>query len=386
MTTSYVSSLLLALCFLHMHSMYAQPMLSYTDPQGDLYVSDSGRLVHLEHMPIRSIQYAANSIAYLDNDGELNYYARHKQQLLDVTNPSFYSNTDYYLYYANGGSFSVYDGKERRYLGYIQNHPYAFGDSLAAIHDFSGYFYVYEQGMLIELEQQPVLRVTAGDNTLAYINHIGQFRVYLHGEQMDVDSYAPIAFQAAANTVAYIDNYNYLKVLWNGEITELTHFAQINCLSTIINDEPELASYCNGPVVVNVESGLPVFKTGDELVAYIDDEENFYVYSKGVLTKLEDQIPEQYTVIDNLLWYVDGNGFLKAFLNGELHVVETYLPKNIKADKNTLVYTDLDNRLKAFYNGKKMSVSENIIQSFELNNNMVMYSDMPNKYKFFILR
>lgn len=386
MITRIFTSCFLGLCLFPIRAVFAQPMLSYTDPQGDLYVSDSGRLVHLEHMPIRSIQYAANSIAYLDNDGELNYYSRHQQQNLEVTNPSFYSNTDYYLYYANGGSFSVYDGKKRQYLGYIQNHPYAFGDSLAAIHDFSGYFYVYEQGLLIELEQQPILRATAGDNTLAYINQIGQFRVYFHGEQMDVDSYAPIAFQAAANTVAYIDNYNYLKVLWNGEITELTHFANINCLSTLVNNDPELANYCNGPVVVSVESEMPVFKTGDDIIAYIDDEENFFVYSSGIITKLEDQMPEQYTITDNLLWYIDGNGFLKAFLNGELHVVETYIPKNIRSDKNTLVYTDLDNRLKAFYKGKKMSVSENIVQSFELNNNMVMYSDMPNKYKFYILR
>ncbi len=364
----------------------AQPMLSYTDPQGNLYVSDSGRLVHLDHMRIRSVQYAANSMAYINNNGELFYYADHTQQNLEINNPTFYQNTDYYLYYGTGGSFSLYDGKERKYLGFIQNHPFCFGDSLAAMHDYSGYFYVYEQGQFIELEQNPVLRAAAGDNTLAYINHLGQFRVYYHGEQMDVDSYAPISFQAGANTVAYIDNFQYLKVLWQGEIAELTHYTTINCLSTTVNSEPELELYCNGPVVVDVQSELPVFKTGDDVVAFIDDEGDFSVYSKGIIVKLEDQLPQQYTITDNLLWYIDANGFLKAFLDGELHVVETYMPVAIRADKDVLAYTDLDNRLKAFYKGKKIQVSENIIQSFELNNTMVMYSDMPNKYKFFILK
>lgn len=364
----------------------AQPMLTYTDAQGDFYVSDSGRLVHLEHLRVRSVQHAANSLAYVNNVGDLIYYGGHKQKRLDVSNPTFYRNTDYYLYYGNGGSFSLFDGNERKYLGFIQNNPYCFGDSIAAMHDYAEFFYVYEAGQFMELEQQPVLTATAGDNILAYVNHIGQFRIYFHGEQMDIDSYGPIMIQAGANTVTFIDNYQFMKVFWNGQVYELMNLPQINCLSSTYSPNPYLSSYCNGPIVVDVQTELPVCKTGDDLVAYVDDIDDFYVFYKGIITALENQPPRQYEIIDNVLWYEDGNGFFKVFCNGELAVVETYMPKTIQADKDIVAYTDLDNRLKVHYKGKTQAVSQNIILQFDLNSTMVMYSEIPNKFKFQIIR
>lgn len=80
-----ILSLLLGICTL----LSAQPMLGYTDPQGDFYVQDSGRLVHLESHPIRNFQAGANSLVYQSNSGELVYYANHTKKELEITNPSF---------------------------------------------------------------------------------------------------------------------------------------------------------------------------------------------------------------------------------------------------------------------------------------------------------
>jgi hypothetical protein len=244
---------------------------------------------------------------------------------------------------------------------------------------------VFTENQFIELERQPVLKAVAGDNILAYVNHIGQFRVYYHGNQIDIDSYAPISAQAGANTVAFIDNYNFLKVFWKDEIYELVNLPVINCLSANTNNNALISSWCNGPVVTDVQTEMPVFRTGDDIVAYIDDVDDFYVFSKGVIVALEDQAPQQYQVVDNLLWYIDANGFLKVFCNGELTLVETYAPQRIKADNNVIAYTDLDNRLKVFYNNTTQTISDNIILDFDLNNTMVMYNEIANKYKFHIL-
>lgn len=368
--------------FVQIPDISAQPMLGYTDQQGDFYVQDSGRVVHLEHLPIRNIQPAANSLAYISNSGELTYYANHNKRELKITNPAFYRNTDYYLFYSDGTGFSVFDGIERKKLGFIQQYPYAFGDSIAAVHDYAAFFYVYSDGLFLELEKQPVLKIVAGDNIIAYVNHLGQLRTYIHGEQSDLDTYAPISLQAGANTVAWIDQYNYLKVFNNNEITELTHLSNINCLSTNMESDPLLEVWCNGPVVVDVQTQLPVYQTGDDIVAYIDDTGDFFVFSDGNVVSLEDTPPTEYHVVDNLLWYVDGNGFLKVFNNGELHLVETYTPTNIQADRNVFAYTDLDRRLKVFYKGERIAVSDNMILSYTLNNTLLMYSEAPNKYKF----
>lgn len=364
---------------------FGQAMLGYTDMQGDFYVNDSGRIVHLEHLRIRSMQPAANSIAYLSNAGNLVYYANHEQQELEISNPSFYKNTDHYLYYSTGGNFSVFNGKERKYLGYIQQHPYAFGDSIAAVHDYSGYFYTYVNDLFIELENQPVLKVIAGDNILAYVNHIGQFKAYYLGNKVDLDDYSPIAVQAAANIIGYIDNYHYLRVYYQGSIHELCNLSEINCLSSNIESDPLLESWCNGPVVTDVQTELPVFQVGDDMVAYIDDMGRFNVFYKGNIVALESQPPKKYQIVDRVLYYTDDNDYLKVFCNGELSVVETYTPTRIAADGEVLAYLDLDKRLKAFYLNTSIDVSENIVLDFSLNNTALMYNEIPNKYKFYFL-
>jgi hypothetical protein len=365
--------------------MRAQAMLGYTDIQGDYYVNDSGRIVHLEHLRIRSSQPAANSIAYLSNAGNLMYYANHEQIKLEISNPTFYKNTDHYLYYSTGGSFSVFNGKERKYLGYIQQHPYAFGDSIAAVHDYSGYFYTYVNDLFIELENQPVLKVIAGDNILAYVNHIGQFKAYYLGNKVDLDDYSPIAVQASANIIGYIDNYQYLRVYYQGSIHELCNFSTINCLSSTTSDDPLIASWCNGPVVTDVQSELPVFQVGDDMVAYIDDMGRFNVFYKGNIVALESQPPKKYAIVDKVLYYTDENDYLKVFCNGEMSIVETYTPTRLIADGEVLAYLDLDKRLKAFYLNTAIDVSENIVLDFSLNNTAIMYNEIPNKYKFYSL-
>lgn len=368
------------------NQLNAQHMLGYTDAQGDFYVNDGGKMIHLEHQRIISLQPAANSIAYVNNSGNLIYYANHEQQPLNVSNPNFYKNTDYYLYYSSGASFSVYNGTMRKYLGNIQQNPYAFGDSIAAFHDFSSFCYAFYRDEFIEIEKQPVKKIVAGDNIIAYVNHLDQFKIFYEGNKIEIDDYFPIKIEAGANIVAFIDTYNYLKVFYKGELTELHNVSQINCLEIPGSTSDDgIESYCNALLAHDMTTLMPVFLAGDNIVAYIDDAAQFNVFSEGNIIQLESQPPLYYVVKDNLLWYIDNNNFLKVFNNGELSVVETYRPQKILADNNVLVYTDLDNRLKAFYQGKIIEVSTNIVIDFSLNNTLIMYNEIPNKYKFYYL-
>jgi len=361
-----------------------QHMLGYSTQQGDYYVYDDDRQVHLEHQQILSAQPAANSIAYITNTGDLKYYARHNLSKLDISNPSFYRNTDYYLYYSTGGNFSVFNGIEKKYLGNIQHLPYAFGDSIAAVHDFSAYFYAYVKDKFIELEQHPIKKVEAGDNLLAYVNHIDQFKIFYHYEKFAIDDYAPVKMKAAANTVAFINNYNDLKVFYNGKVYELYNLPELICLELPGSTQtPDLPDYCDAEVVYDVESSLPLFKAGDDMVAYIDDNGRFFVFYKGNIVALEQQPPLSYEIVDNVLYYADNNNYFKIFMDGELTIAETFIPATIKADKDVVVYTDLDKRLKAFYNGEVHIVSSSIVLDFEVNQSLIMYNDLPYKYKFY---
>jgi hypothetical protein len=352
-------------------------MLGYSTPQGDLYVHDSGKLLHLEHQQINSSQAGANSFAYIAGNGDLKYYTNHELNKLDIANPVFYKNTDHYLYYSLGGNFSLYNGTEKQFLGNIQHLPYAFGDSIAAVHDFSEYFYAYTANRFIELEQNPVLKAIAGDNLLAYINHIGQFKIFYRFNKFDADEYPPISMQASADIVCYVDNYQYLRVFYKGQSYELYMVPDIICPETAPTlQSPELPAFCDEPLLFDLYTELPLYKTGDGLVAYLDDQGAFQVFYDGVIVVLEDQPPLFYEVTDNVVYYADNNNYFKVFMNGELHVVESFVPPMISADDNIVVYTDLDKRLHAIYNGNKIRVSETIVNEFSVNRSLIMYSDL----------
>lgn len=365
---------------------YCQNMLGYTDPMGNFYVYDNGRIVHLEDKPILSCQPAANSIAYVNNTGDLKYYAGHKLTNTGLNNPAFYKNTDLYLFYSVGGNFSVFDGQNRKYLGYIQQDPYAFGDSIAGVHDYTEYFYAYTGGQFLELDKFPEIKVIAGDNTLAFVNHLQQFKIFYHGITYDADDYAPVKIEAAANTVAFIDSYHYLRVFYAGQFYELYYVPQINCLAIPNPANPSpLPDYCDGDLVYDVESGLPLFETGDDLVAFLDDSGKFFVFYRGNTISLDQQQPVEYHVTDNMLWFIDENNFFKVFADGKVSLVETYMPMSVQADRDVVAYQDHDGRLKAYYHGQVIPVSDGIVQSFTLNNHLLMYSELQNVYKFYSL-
>ncbi len=372
--------------FLFFTNAFSQNMLGYSDPQGNFYVNDGGKIVHLDHLQIQSSQPCENSIAFINSTGNLMYYSNHEVKKLDISYPTFYRNSDKYLFYSINGSFSVFNGTERKFLGYIQQSPFAFSDSIAAFHDFSKYFYAFSNDKFIELEKNEAKKVVAGKNIIAYVNHIHQFKIFYNDQITTIDDYSPIKIKAGANTIAYIDNYNYMKIFYKGSIYELFNIPEINCIdipgSYFDNALPE---YCNGDIIYNFEAALPIFMVGDDIVAYIDDTESFQVFYDGKIIVLDNQMPVHYEVKDNVLWFIDNNNYFKIFCNGTLTTAETFYPKNIKTDKDVVAYTDLDGRLKAFYKGEIKTISESIVLDFELNNTLIMYNDIPNKYKFFFL-
>ncbi|MBC8046765.1 MAG: hypothetical protein H7Y00_08220 [Fimbriimonadaceae bacterium] len=361
-------------------------MLGYSDFHGNFYVYDTDRSVHLEHQKIQSVQFKQNSIAYMNSSGELKYYSNHQVTDLEISNPRFYLNTDHYLYYSFGYNFSLYDGKKKETLGFIQNNPYAFSDSIAAMHDYANYFFVYWKDKFVELEQHPVKYIRAGKNIVAYVDDQSFFKIFYQNEKLTIDNNPPYTVQCASSTVSYIDNYRYFKIFWSGKVYEMYNASEIYCSNDETVFRMDYNTFCDAQIVVAEDNLTPLFKTGDDIVAFIDDEERFNIFYKGISNEYYSSVPKQYDVIDNMIWWVDDNNFFHVFYDGEDYLIESYTPKKIRADKNTIVYTDNYGKLKAFFMGESLEVTSSIILDFELNNELIMYNVIPNKYEFYKLK
>ncbi|MFN0275494.1 MAG: hypothetical protein ACKVPJ_07105 [Chitinophagales bacterium] len=381
-----LSSIAFLLLLMQASAVSSQSMLGYTDFHGDFYVYDTDRSVQLEHQQIQNVQYASNSLAYISNTGDLKYYKNHKLLELSIANPKFYLNTDHYLYYGVGYSFSLFNGVKKEQLGFIQNHPFAFSDSIACMHDYAAYFYAYWKDAFVQLEAQPVKHCMAGDNVIAYADANNQLKVFLWGESQVLETLPPYSFACGANTVAYIDNYKYLKIFWQGDVFETGNYTELFCASgqNVFTIEDDF--YCDAQLVVSETNLTPLFKTGDDLVAYIDSEDAFHIFYKGESREYHSSIPKMYEVTDNIVWWIDDNDFFHIFYDGIDVIVESYTPGKIKTDKNVVAYTDNYGKLKAFNKGESIEVSTSIVLDFQLNNELVMYNSVPNKYQFYKLK
>lgn len=371
---------------LYVNKTPAQSMLGYTDPHGDFYIYDTDRTVQLEHHQIQNVQYAANSLAYIDNTGELKYYTNHKLTSLEISNPKFFLNTDKYLYYSIGYNFSVFNGKNKEQLGYIQNKPFAFSDSIACMHDYANYFYAYYKDGFVQLEAQPAKYCLAGDNIVAYVDAANMLKVFYESTTHIIEELPPYSVQCGANTAAYIDNYKYLKIFWNGKAYEAGNYSQLVCAEGENNHLLEDDAFCSTNLVVSESDNIQLFKTGDDLVAYIDNEDAFHIFYMGESREYYSSVPKQYDIVDNILWWVDDNNFFHVFYKGIDEIIESYTPSKIKADKDVIAYTDNYGKLKAFYKGESITVSSSIILDFQVNTNLVMYTAVPNKYMFHKLK
>lgn len=365
---------------------YGQDMLGFSDFHGNFYVYDMDRTVHLEHQQINQMQFKKNSLAYLNNTGDLKYYKNHKLVDLEITNPRFFMNTDNYLYYSIGYNFSVYNGIKKEQLGILQNHPYAFSDSIAGIHDFSGYLFAYWKNQFIQLEPLPAQAMSAGDNILCYITNQNECKVFWHNKTYLLDQYKPYAMQCGENTCTFIDNFKYLKIFWNGEVYEMYYVPEIFCSSENGNNLLVDENYCDAFIMTDENSSIPLFKTGDNLVAFINDEGSFILFQDGTIQELDTTIPKDYQVTDNICWWIDQNNFFHIFYQGEDQIAEYYIPKKISSDKDIVSYIDNDGKLKAYYRGESIKITQSIILDYQLNNSILMYSILPNKYEFFKLK
>ncbi len=365
----------------------AQNVLGYTDVRGRYFVFKNGYPEQTENLPILSYQNSNAGIAYVDNSGLLNFVNADGKVNLDILAKSFYKNTDNYLYYGVGDLIGMYDGRQKWTLGDISKYPYSISDSIAAYHDFNGFFSVFWEGQETVLSRLPITYMATGKNILAFVDNSNLIQLFYRNTITQIDINIPASLVLGANIAAWVDSYREFKIFYGGHIYDMYNIAELFCrqgetiADITYNFDAEL--FCAGTIVHPRFNNLPLFMAGDDMIMFIDDLNYLQVFYKGAVYEASNTVPLQYDVVDNIAWFIDLNGFLNVFYQGEFFVVESYTPGNLTADRDIVCYTDLDNRLIAFYKGKRYEVSKDIIRSYFLNNHSIIYSIKENEYKYF---
>ena len=164
-------------------------VLAYIDNAGYLKAFYHGEIIELLlNVPIRGIQVAKNTIAYVnDNTNSFEVFYKGETLILEDFEPDFFMvSDDMVSYYTNNNEFKVFYNGEVHNLGLF-----------------------YPKGIVQK------------DNILSY-QQDNLFKVFYKGKIHELESYLPENYRVDFNTLVYLDPYGKLKSFQDGNIKHIT--------------------------------------------------------------------------------------------------------------------------------------------------------------------
>ncbi|MFM7016186.1 MAG: hypothetical protein ACKOX3_07660 [Bacteroidota bacterium] len=327
------------------------PVVAYEDMRGYLYVFENGGPRTLDTRPVRSYKSAGPYVGYVNASNNLIvYYNGEFTDLGDATNTTFDVNYAF-LIYKRDNVLAVFEkGNLTRLTYFIKD--YQISEGLIVFREtIADILKVYRDGNVQELETTLVGSLgnyAAGKNTVAFTNRNGYLKIFDSGDLFEVDNNGTTDFVCGKNTVAYTDGANYsFKVYYLGKIVTLE------------------------------ELKAQSFKAGDNVVAYVSDENYFKVYADGKLLKLESYAPDLYDVKDQCVAFYINNKF-QAFVNGVRYELDNFQPLSYKISQGCIAWVDQNQRLHLFANGKSTVAATELFSSYDLNNDILSFKSAEN--------
>lgn len=327
----------------------AQNISYYTDQLGFFKVFDTGEIHKIEHLPVQRIAMGGNYLFYEDSQENLIYYFNGKKERVTLNYPQMLTPARNFAITNMGGGINV--------------------------------FYAQDLTNLILANQPPNLEY--GDSIIAYINYDGYLNVFEMGEKFEIEG--PFEgrltqnadYKVSNNSVAYIDLANRLQLWYNNNKTEIDdvvkNFWVGANLVAFVDEYDEFVVYDKTEYVTLEEYPPNSVMVSNNFVAYIDDDNHFNIYYNGEVEEITTTPVKIVKIKDDIIVWLDELGFLRYWQDGKSHLLESITPNQIKVDLNNIVYTDYDGRLKGVYNGKKVNYTNEIVENFDLNGNVLKY-------------
>ena len=326
----------------------AQKLAAYTDYRDRFFIFDNGNHMKAEDLQVQSFAVGGDCILYINSQGHLKLYQDGVIVKLEVGGVSRYYATDYLAAYTIFDKLKVVENGQTVTLS-MRCPLFQIEDSLIVFYDTNlESLRIYYGGEIEDIESglvgMPISNLKSGDNIVAYISsRTSDFKIYYRGENHTILNYVGgLSFKAGKDLVAYINPLeNSFNVYYKGQDYRVEDFP------------PES------------------YRTGDNFVAYIDNQGAFKVFSKGLVQEVSSFPPDAYITEDNLLLFTESNYF-KIFFNNQVFEVEGYIPRDFKMDWNTVAYVDNTNRIWLFSNGEKRYLINDLINTYEVYRDLIM--------------
>ena len=322
-------------------------------------IFDNGKVKELDHLPALSFKVGAICVPYVSNDGQFKvYFNGESKTLIDQEITKYYVSA-YMMVYFVFDQLYVFDNGKSQLLSSNVKH-FALGDSLVAFYNENTHSsHIYYKGKVFDLERSlvgnPIQDYTSGDNLFAWFNDNSKYlKVFYHGKVHEIlKSASKIEYQPGRDLLAYVDkSRNSFHIFYKANFIDLEDY------------EPKS------------------FKTGDDIMAYVDNLGSFKIFYAGNVQTISSFEPDFYEVKDSLVIFAEQN-YLKVFYKGETHELENYVPKEYQMQESTLAFIGNNGWLQAFTNGKYITVSNDLIKEYYVIYNLIYLINTIDKVRIF---
>jgi len=307
----------------------------------------------------------------------------------------------------------------------------AVSQNMAAYTDYRNYFFGFDDGSFTQLDHLPPKAFKVGGNAIAFISNANNFKVFYKGFTFDVTEGAFVReFHANATLVAYMQS-NQLNIFEKGNpktlSTWVTSYAMGDSIIVYFDDiARSFKAYYDGSSyflddLLTGGTEVRSYKTGDNLVVYINrnnvmkvfyqgavfdlqntnDEGILYdagmdvapfvdqlnntlnVFYRGNIYELEKTPPKSLKAGSGLVAYVDFDGNFKRFADGKTKVITSFEPESYMVADSMIIYHDNNGNFSVFYNGKSYTLENYVPKEVKADNNTVAYIDQQNRLKVF---
>ena len=299
------------------------------------------------------------------------------------------------------------------YFSFAQN------GALGAYEDIQQFFHVFDNGQFKQLEALKVQDYVVGRNLVAYVNNQGQFKVYQKGYARTLTENRPDFFQVSDHLVVFglggnmyvfedkrstpvgaftkdfvlgdsmlafnTFNNNFV-VYYRGraktvEVFTVTGLSAGKNVVAYMDNLDQFQAYLYGEKYL-LDMNIPKnYKTGRNTVAFVDFYGRFKIFYKGDIIEADAFAPKSYEVGDNMVAFVNRNGQFIVFDDGLLTTVESQPPSKYEVNDAIIAYSLPSRQFKAYYKGQTFNLESYIPESYMIDNEVLVYPDYMNYLK-----
>ncbi len=325
----------------------SQGLSVYQDYLNKVYIFDNGTTKQIDHLPLNSFKIGNNAIAYEDNAGNFKIYQNN--YVFSVSSfVSEYYTSDNLISFRLNSQLKVFDNQQNKSLTTNVGAFACSDDIIVFFEKQERILKAYFNGNLYELADaiaaDDISDFVVGEDIAVFKNPEGYYDIFYYGEIIQLLFHERTkSFKTGRGIVAFIEEpMNNFQVFYQGEFFELDTF------------EPKS------------------YKTGDNMVAYVDNNGYLMCYYYGEKITISFDVPIFYEVHDDLIIFNVQNYF-KVFSGGNVFTLESYIPEKYLFNNNILAYIDEHGYLKVFEDGKVNTVSYELIKDFEIHGDVVNF-------------